>query len=391
MLETPPKNSRSFVKSEAIEEMVKSIPFVARLRRFLTRLGITSSFLIFVPIVVVFIWMRYFGLPVQVKHYVQKELEQQGLEVDFERLLLDPSGGLLADRLTVYRGGGKEQVWIQVDRVRIGIAWFSWWRGEPLIQSASIRNASIQLPLGPHESIALEETQADVVFKNKKIEVIDARARVINFQLQLKGTIELNGRAPARPATEADIAYRENLWRSFRTYAAEFQGDKPILVALDFKTPTLHPEKSEATLYINTKLCRWRGVQIQEIGLLARLEQSRLILEDIHLQLARGEWIAKGDWYLDEKRSTMEFQSTLDISAFADAFPGRVGDALRKLSFDDPARCSGRFRTFFDPNFVFDLQVVLKREICGRRFNINLFVRHLIHGNLAIDFPIFRN
>lgn len=351
---------------------------ISWVRRILAGLGITTTVLIFVPIFIAILWLRYLGLPSQVKYYVQKELEKQGLQVEFERLLLDPSGGLIADRLTVYRGGEKEQVWVQVDRVRIGIAWLSWWRGEPFIQSASIRNATIQLPVSPRESMGLDETYADIVFKKGLIEVLDGRSRILNFQLQVKGVIELNGRAPARPATESDLVYRENLWRAFRTYAMEFEGEKPILVTLEFRTPTLHPEQAQASLFIQSKHCRWRGVQVEEIGLQAHLEEGRLRLEDIHLQLARGEWLAKGDWNLDEKRAAIEFQSTLDISSFATAFPGKVGEALGKLSFEDPARCSGRLTTAFNPDFQYNLQL----DLNWSKFS---------YGNVSFDrltFPI---
>ncbi len=351
---------------------------ISWVRRLLAGLGITTTVLIFGPILIAVMWLRYWGMPTQVKQYVQKELEKQGLQVEFERLLLDPSGGFLADRLTVYRSGEKENVWIQVDRVRIGIAWLSWWRGDPFIQSASIRNASIQLPISPRESVALEETYADLVFKKGVVEVLEARSRVINFQLQIKGVIELaktvagSERGVVTPPRVEDYTYRENLWKSFRQYALEFESEKPILVALEFKTPELHPELSEASLSIRAKHCRWRGVQVEEMGLQAHLEQSRLRLEDIHIQLARGEWLAKGDWYLDEKRSMIEFQSSLDLSVFATAFPGKVGEALGKLSFEDPAHCSGRLQTTFSPDFHYDLQV----DLNWKKFS---------YGNVAFD------
>lgn len=226
----------------SVDEVLAKIPFMDRLNRFLTRLGITSSVLMLIPLIVIIVWMRYFGLPDQAKIYVQKQLQEQGLQVDFQKLLLDPSGGLLADRLTVYRRDAKEQVWVQVDRVRIGIAWVSWWRGEPFIQSASIRNASLQIPLGPRESIALEEMDADVVFRPEKIEVHEARARVLNFFLQIKGSVALprqkltDEKKEPKPPSESDIEYRENLWRSIRSYAAEFEGEKGIQLNLDFKT-----------------------------------------------------------------------------------------------------------------------------------------------------------
>lgn len=381
MSDSPKTSSALNRVHDVLEQGVKSIPFVARIQRFLTRLGITSSVVFLVPLVVAILWMRYWGLPDRVKGYVQKELEQQGLQVDFQKLLLDPSGGLLADRLTVYRGGEREQVWVQVDRVRIGIGWLSWWRGQPFIQSASIRNASLQIPLGPTESIRLEEMSADVIFKIKKIEVVDARARVLNFMLQLKGSVDLNGRPPARPTTDRDIEYRENLWRSIRKYSSDFEGERPIQLSLEFKTPTLNPENSEATLLLNAQKSRWRGVQIEELGAVARLEQRRLVLEDIHIQLARGEWVAKGEWDLEERYSRIEFQSTLDWSAFAHAFPGKVGEALKKLSFEDPARCSGRLRTFFDPDFRFDLQV----DLNWKKFSYGNVVFHSLTIPLAVD------
>ncbi len=341
-----------------VQEVIQKIPLVQRINRFLARLGITSGVLLLIPILGAILWMRYFGLPHQVKVYVLSELEQKGLSVDFDRLLLDPSGGFLAERLTVYRGGEKEQVWIQVDRVRIGIAWFSWWRGQPFIESASVRNATLQLPLGPNEFIPLDEVHADVLIRQDRIEVLRANAKLLNFLLNLKGDIRLTGKPPARPATPEDIAFREKAWNTFRTYAMEFTG-RPISMDLTFDIPTLKPQESRATLVILTRHPRWRNIQLEEVGATANLANNVLTLEDLHLQLARGEFQAKGEWDTNQKTAILEFASTVDFTNLGPVIGGKTGDILGRLNFQQLPSCSGRVTAQWKPTFTFNLQADL--------------------------------
>src|SRR6202034_379717 len=99
--------------------------------------------------------------------------------ISVDRLLLDPTGAVLAERVTVYRDTNRQDVMLLVDQVRVSFAWLSWWRGSGLIDSASISNAEVRYPVG---SLTLDfhEVNGEVAFDQHDIKIEDAHARFLN-------------------------------------------------------------------------------------------------------------------------------------------------------------------------------------------------------------------
>ena len=137
------------------------------LKRLAARLTLGTMVTLAVPLLVVIAWLRFFGLPDVAKVYLLGEIQQRHIfpfPVSVDRLLLDPTGAVLAERVTVFRDANRQSVMLQVDRVRVSFAWLSWWRGTGLIDSASISNAEVSYPVGPRETADFHEVNADVAF-----------------------------------------------------------------------------------------------------------------------------------------------------------------------------------------------------------------------------------
>lgn len=290
--------------------------------------------LLIVPLVVAILWLRFFGLPDQVKTYLLQELERRGLAVSVDRLLLDPTGGVLAERLTVFRGMDRQEVWLQVDRARIGFAWLSWWQGKPFIDRASVSNAEINLPIGPHESVKLRQVNANAILGANRIEVLFAEARLLNLHLVLKGNIHLNGFPPSHPPTPEEVAGREKLWATIEDYADELDTEKPIHLQVDFDIPTKDPQTARVELGLKTQLIRFRGAQIQEVNLNAHMGDAKVVLDQFQIRLARGEFLMTGQWDLVGRKASIEFNSNLDFSPLAPAFPEPARTAISNLNFN---------------------------------------------------------
>src|SRR5476651_1044893 len=151
-------------------------------RRLLARLTLGTMVTIAVPLLVAIAWLRFFGLPDAAKVYLLGEIQKRHIfpfPVSVDRLLLDPTGAVLADRVTVFRDANRQSVMLQVDQVRISFAWLSWWRGRGLIDSASISNADVSYPVGPQETADFHEVNANVAFDGKNIKIENAQARFL--------------------------------------------------------------------------------------------------------------------------------------------------------------------------------------------------------------------
>ena len=98
--------------------------------------------------------------------------------VDVDRFLLDATGAVLAEHVTVYRDAARKSVMFQVDEVRVGIAWLSWWRGGGVINGANISNADVRYPVGS-ETADFHEVNADIAFDGRDIKIENAQARFL--------------------------------------------------------------------------------------------------------------------------------------------------------------------------------------------------------------------
>ncbi len=145
-------------------------PYRLYLRRLLARLTLGTVITLAVPLLVVVLWLRFFGLPDAAKVYLLGEVQKRHIfpfPVAVDRLLLDPTGAVLLNRVTVFRDASRQDVMLQVDRVRVSFAWLSWWRGTGLIDSASIANADVRYPVGPDDTIDLRQVNADVALRRQ--------------------------------------------------------------------------------------------------------------------------------------------------------------------------------------------------------------------------------
>src|SRR5471032_2174374 len=101
------------------------------LKRVLARLTLGTLVTIAVPLLVVIAWLRFFGLPDVAKTYLLTAIEQRHIfpfPIAVDRLYLSPTGAVLASRVTVFRDTNRQNIMLQVDRVRVSFAWLNWWR-----------------------------------------------------------------------------------------------------------------------------------------------------------------------------------------------------------------------------------------------------------------------
>jgi hypothetical protein len=314
---------------------------IRRIKRFLARLGLTGLVLVLVPLLVTAMWLRFFGLPQNIKERLIAELARRGLVVEVDRLLLDPSGAVLAKKLVVYRNAEREQVWVQLDQARIEFAWFSWWQGQPFIKSASVANATVSLPITAREAVTLMGVNAVVDLQEKELVVRGLEAYWHQIKLESSGRIQINGLPPRRNRTPEQIESLERLWRMIDAYGDEIKSETPILLRLEFETTTLHPELGKGRFGLLAKGARYRSARIEEMVWQGQMQEGLITMDDFHLKLTQGELGASGEWNVVERKARLEFSSNLDFTPLAPAFAGRTRNVLSSLSFDELPQISG--------------------------------------------------
>src|SRR5260221_1810146 len=340
-------------------------------RRLLARLGFGTILTLAVPVLVAMLWLRFFGLPEVAKVYLLAEIERRHIlpfPISVGNLLLDPTGALLADRLTVYRDANRQNVMLQVDQVRISFAWLSWWRGTGLIDSASISNADVSYPVGPQETVDFHEVNANVAFNEHDIKIEGAQARILNLALSVRGTIHNDGFPAAQPPTDEQLVAREDIWRTVLHAMDDVGTEQPIEVELEFETSTRDLGGGRANFSLEGRHLAWRSAPVAEFSIHGSLSEGVVDLTDFKIGLERGDLTAYGEWNLADRSAELQFTSSMDFTTLAPAFPGPLGQALSRLDFPNSSP-SMTGRVLFDLRQGFHTDV--QADLDWRDFTFN--------------------
>ena len=345
-------------------------------KRVLARLTMGTLVTIAVPLLVALAALRVYGLPLVAKDYILNEIQKRHIipfPVAVDSLQLDPTGAILANRVTVFRDANRQSIMLQVDRVRVSVAWLSWWRGRGFIDSASIANAEVDYPIGPNETADLHEVNADVAFDGKDIKIENAEARFLVFALSVHGTIHNDGFPVAHVSTSTltpaqQIAAREENWRTITRAVDDIGTEQPIDVQLEFETATHDLGGGRANFALDGRRLTWRNAPVDEFSIHGTLNDGVAELSDFKIGLQRGELTAYGQWDLASHTAALQFTSSADFTSLAPAFPGPLGQALSRLDFGDSfPTTTGRVLFDFQQGFHTDVQA----DLDWRNFTFN--------------------
>jgi hypothetical protein len=333
------------------------------LRRLLARLTLGTLVTIAVPLFVAILWLRFLGLPDVAKVYLLTEIQKRHIfpfPVSVDRLLLDPTGAVLAERVTVFRDANRQNIMLQVDRVRISFAWLNWWRGSGLIDSASISNADVSYPVGPQQTVDFTEVNADVAFDGKDIKIENAEARFLSLALSIRGTIHNDGFPAAKPPAEEQLKARQETWRAILRAMDDIGAEQPIDVQLEFETSTRDLDGGRANFALDGRHLTWRSAPVDEFSIHGSLNDGIVELSDFKIGLERGDLTAYGEWNLADQTAELQFTSSMDFTTLAPAFPGPLGQALSRLDFSNLAPvATGRVLFDLEQGFHADIQADL--------------------------------
>jgi hypothetical protein len=344
------------------------------LRRFLARFSLGTIVTLIVPLFVLFLWLRIFGLPKPERDYLLAAIERRHVfpfPVTVDRILLDATGAILAEHVTVYRDANRQSIMFQVDEARVRIAWLDWWQGTGLIEGASISNADVRYPIGPEGTADwadFTEVDADVAFNGRDIKIENAQARFLNLALYIRGTIHNDGFPKTKPPTPEQLEERQAVFRSVLKAVNDVGAERPIDVELEFETATHDLGGGRANFILDGRQLTWRTAPVDEVSIHGSLADGVVDLSDFKIGLERGELSAYGEWNIAERSAELQFTSSMDFTTLEPAFDGPVGRALGLLAFPNTAP-SMTGRVLF--NLHQGIQADVQADLDWRDFTFN--------------------
>ncbi len=293
-------------------------------------------------LVAAFLLLRFSGVPTQIKNVLLAELEARDITISVGRLSLDPLGHLIASRVAVFRNRDRQEVWLQIDRIRLSVAWLAWWKGKPWIKNASVHNATIRLPITPQSEVELSQVSARVNFVPGALEILSASARVLNLELRLKGRILLNGYPSLPPATPEQRQETDLLWHRILAAVDEIETQRPIPAEVELSMATKDPWEASIHCRILSSPIAWQQIPLGRLTGDLRLAGRILRLEELRLGFPRGEISLWGEADLPQQTGFIEFLSNADPTVLRPSLPDSVAAVVQEFHFIDLPSLSGR-------------------------------------------------
>lgn len=135
------------------------------------------------------------GLTRKWRGFVMEAFQERGIELELERLTLDPVQGLVARDVRIFEDASRQRVMAVIDRVTLDIDYQSLLQGETRINHVDLRQADAMLPLSAGEPddddarLQLRGLDARIHLDGDRIELRQASGSLEGIEFDVRGTL----------------------------------------------------------------------------------------------------------------------------------------------------------------------------------------------------------
>ena len=284
-----------------------------------------------------------YGLGDAIRHRAERLLGGKNYEVHLGRVLFSPVSGFVLDRLEVLDISGSKRIIVSADRVSVSPNMDSLLRGTPRLERISLRNTTLDIPLGTTDQprLRLDRVRGSIVCPPGDFRVSDASFELAGIRVEISGTFlnpknfaprPVSPEGPGKTALAIDAAQRELrsiVWR----------GEAAVL-KIDAAGDLSDPESIRVReVRLEAGEGNWRGVSFRRIELAADYAERSLRLEKFLFEDRTRVMQAVGTADFRANKGTVEFSGSLDAAPIGRLLLG--AEKSRDWKWIDPIRLSG--------------------------------------------------
>lgn len=255
--------------------------------------AIRFAWLLFVLGLGAMLYLWVVGLPDSFTDRILARIDSEPFQIAIDRLGLDPTEGIVAGGVYVYRDRDFSEPLARAADVTLLVNWRGALRGGPLLRAVRIRDGALRLPPwgvataeAPDARLGLTGLRGEVRLDRELVEVPDLEANLFGIVVQGTGALARGAAAPAR-----------NVWRDLAAFLDALQNAPPgvpsivnELNGLRFAEPArasirffidpARPEAWEVEATVDTGAARVRGADFDSVRCEAVLRGYSLRLPD---------------------------------------------------------------------------------------------------------------
>ena len=277
--------------------------------------------------------------------FVVRQMAERGLHLDFERLLFNPFGGLVAREVRVFSGADRQEVLAAVDGLNLDFDYGKLLEKKFVVEGLELRHARLALPVdieGGATVLELRDLSARAFLRDGRLEVRHAEGVLSGVHLSISGELSLPSRpagAPPRPALSAQVIqqrmqvlhnHQKRIQRGL-DWLKRFEFRRQPRLSLQVHGAMDRPAELSARLFFEAEGLSYGGYVCRELLAEAEYAAGLVELTRLHLKDATGQVDASATWRMGAEDLRFRLSSSADLPRLAQAFLD--SDNLREVVF----------------------------------------------------------
>ncbi len=327
-------------------------PFIYHLFKTSVRLALV---LIFFGIPIAAYYLRVHGIGFGAKEALCDALSTPAVEVQIERLALDPFKGLFAKNIVVREKAWPQRSLANLSSLVISVNISELMHGRFVVDRLSLQNASASIPISKEENAArlnAKDINAEVIWLGDRLRLSLFDGVVDGIRVHLSGEI-LNPLSftPHQPPSDSAGMQNHLLLQSFSSALAEtrFLSAAPVLKAYFEVDASDLNSLQIPDIRINSKQFTFRTWGLESVEIEGNYNEGVLRLPLIRLRDKTGTFQASAQWNPAAQSLAMSIISTLNPSPFLSSY-APASSPLQKLHFPSPPRLEADLKADLSPS-----------------------------------------
>lgn len=282
----------------------------------------------------------------QWRDFIVGQMAERGLHLDFEGLLLNPFGGLIARDVRVFTGADRQHVLASVDRLNLDFDYGKLMEKKFVVEGLELSHASVSLPVddsaGGKTMIAVEDLSARAFLREGVLEVRQAQGTLSGIRLSLTGLLTLPEKKvdePPKPKVDSlSVAHQMQVLNAHHRriqrgldWLQRFKFDVAPQLRLEVNGALDRPLELSARLFFETRGLRYDTYVCQELVAEAEYNAGLIDLTRLYLKDPTGQVNASATWRMGTPELRFQLTSSADLPGMAQAFLN--SDNLREIVF----------------------------------------------------------
>lgn len=280
------------------------------------------------------------------REFIVGQMAERGLHLDFERLMLNPFGGLIAREVRVFTGPDRLHVLASVDRLNLDFDYGKLMEKKFVVDGLELSHASVSLPVddpgGGQTVIALEDLSARAFLREGVLEVRQAEGTLSGIHLSITGMLTLPEKKtdePPKPKIDSlSVAHQIQVLNAHHRriqraldWLQRFKFDTVPQLRLEVNGALDRPQELAARLFFETTGMRYDSYLCQELVAEAEYNAGLIDLTRLYLKDPTGQVNASATWRMGTPEMRFQLTSSADLPGMAQAFLN--SDNLREIVF----------------------------------------------------------